>query len=215
MLYATGILTPLMMRLVGVENIGRTDDVFDQVVPTVAIENPVPGPADVTVNLGSIGTVNTSTRDYTVISGSLAGGGPSVTTVTFSESEALAICHERSTICRTGSDQVRSIQVDFRPGGGIVYADVNTGVFWQRVGIVVQLDPSHTQFQVVGVDVSGVVYNPDTLPFGLSDEVGDLIRDFEREGNEALRQLTVDADGRVYRLYDIIIDDQTLTVLMQ
>ncbi|NOK86050.1 MAG: hypothetical protein GFH27_549395n72 [Chloroflexi bacterium AL-W] len=215
-LYLTGTLLPLVLGVTGVEQVGNTQELFRdvRVQPTLSIPDPVPPPGQVVVNLGRYGseTVNTASNDYTVVT----SGSNNTALVSFTESALLDLCRQRTPICRGGDDRVRSVAFDLKPGGMIVYADVFTGFNWQRLGVVTQVDAlTGSSFVVTGVDIAGVTYNPNSLPFGLSGSVAPLIGDIEREGNAILRELVVQASGTGYRLQSLSIDENNLTLNMR
>lgn len=215
-LYAfSAVWIPLAFNLVGVERVGRTDDQFDrEPPPTVAVQNPQPPPSQVTVNLGSLGSQSLDTRDFSVVSGS-TDDGRRVSTVTFTETGMLDFCRRQSPLCRNGNQQVRNISFDLRPNGAVVNLDVNAGAFWQRIGVVLRLDNTQRNFQVVGVDLAGTTYAPNALPLGLDSVVGAAIADIEREGNNALRQMALESGGDRYTLERVLIDHNALTLVMR
>jgi hypothetical protein len=89
--------------------------------------------------------------------------------------------------------RVREVSLDLKPGGAIVYADVNLEVGWQRVGAVFMLDASGRQLILAGVDMDGRLYS--APPDG---QIASLVAQLESEGNRALRELTfVDPAGRL------------------
>jgi hypothetical protein len=79
------------------------------------------------------------------------------------------------------------------------------------VGVVMQLDSARTQLNVVGVDVNGGLYDHRSLP----GEMAGAVEEIARVGNDILRQLAVEAGGENYALSEIIIDDTTLTLILQ
>lgn len=212
-LYLTGALMPLVFGVLGVERVGDTRDLFDEraIRPTLAVPDPVTPPRQVVVDLGRLGqqTVNIESREYQIVTGASAEAA----TATFSEAALMAICRERSPVCRSGDGQFRNIDIDLRPGGAVVYADAFTGFGWQRAGIVLQVEPTTgTSFTVTGVDVMGTTYSPHSLPFGLGDVLGELVIEIEREGNAMLRDLAIQAGGDRYRLHSISVDERYLTL---
>ncbi len=89
---------------------------------------------------------------------------------------------------------MRNAWVDFKPGGAVVYADVNMKLGWQRVGAVFKLDPSARQLIFAGLDVDGDLYS--APPEG---QVGDAVRELEDTSNRALRELKfVDPEGNLF-----------------
>jgi hypothetical protein len=201
------MLPGLALRFAGFSPAGSTEQVFSGVVaaPTVQLENAV-GIPDASVNLGEYGTVD---LPATVAVGNTSGGEAAV--VEFSESQLMNLCYERSTVCAGGNGQVRNAQVDLRPGGGVVYADVylrDVGI-WQNVGAVFRLDSSGRQLEVVGVDVGGTLYS---LPASV---LGEQVQQALDEGNALLNQAVLEAGGGQYRLADVQINDQSITLVMR
>ncbi|MDX1993094.1 MAG: hypothetical protein SF029_11925 [bacterium] len=213
-LYAFGILTPLILQVAGLDRIGDTNTVFNEaeIPPTPVVENAV-NPPRVTLNLGEYGqeTIDVNPADYTVSVGNTNAGTP-IARASFTEAGLLQICNQRSTVCSGTDGRFRNASIDLRPGGAVVYADVNlTSGFWQRIGVVLQLDGSRTRFSVVGVDIDGVLYNPASAP----GEIGGSIDEIERTGNDILQQVALETGGQSYTLTEVIIDDANLTLVMQ
>jgi hypothetical protein len=196
-LYAFGVFTPLLLQIMGVERVADTDEVFADYTPepTVAIVNAEQQDAAV-VDLGSYGTenLNNVTRSYEIVSGT-TDDGSEVAVIRFNEAAIKELCDERSTICREGTDRFRNVAFDLRPGGAVVNVDVNAGILWQRVGVVMRLDDDVPAFEVVGIDINGTTFNPETLPGIMSadtrESVRNAIADMERIGNEILSSLIV------------------------
>jgi hypothetical protein len=89
--------------------------------------------------------------------------------------------------------RVRNVWLDLKPGGAIVYAEVDLEVGWQGVGAVFMLDASGRQLILAGVDMDGRLYS--TPPEG---QVASLVARLESESNRALRELAfVDPAGRL------------------
>lgn len=220
-LYTIGALTPVVLQLAGMRSLGSTDRLFDAVTPapTVIIQGAT-NPQRVTIDLGNYGqeALNVDPAAYTFVTGS-SDGGAQVAVATFTEQGLLDICIQRSAVCSGQADRYRNVRFDLRPGGMVVYADVNAGIIWQRLGVVLRLDSSSRRFNVLGVDIDGVTFDPATLPPFLSQDVRDGIAvamvDIEREGNAVLNELELQTGGQTYTLSQIVIDDTTLTIIMR
>ncbi len=214
-------LPQIALSLAGAAPSGQTDDLFQAVTPppTVQVQNVILPPTAVVVDLGSYGgqqAINLSEANAAVTVGSSAAGAP-LATVTFTEDGLLQLCRQRSEWCREGSSQYRNVRFDLRPGGAIVYADVNVPVaagveVWQTAGLILRLDDSLRRFQVAGIDISGTRYS--TLPSGF-ESVSGLMSEVERTGNDILDQLTVEAGGGRYTLDQVQIGDTTLTLVLR
>jgi hypothetical protein len=123
----------------------------------------------------------------------------------------MQMCYQRSDICSGSNPQYRNVQLDLRPGGAILYADVTVPQLnvTQRVGVVMRLDGSRRQFEVAGVDVAGTLY--DVPP----NEFSTLVNDAQRTGNDILNQLTLEQGGAQYDLSEVQISDDTLTLVLR
>jgi hypothetical protein len=215
------ILTPFAFQVIGVERVGETDTLFEEVEvePTVVVQN-ASAPSEVRVDAGRLGsgTLNSTSRDFSVQTGTTVEG-TQVATVSFTESELLELCREYSDVCRGQDNRLRDVAIDLRPGGAVVYANAQFELFgrteWRRVGAVMRLDSSRTRLDVIGVDVAGTVYDAATLPGELAASVGRAIDELEQQGNEALQQLSLSTGSQNYRLQRVSIDDTSLTLILQ
>ena len=212
-----GVLTPVALRLTGVDSLGRTDDMFagSSPVPTVILHDRSSGSDRIMILLGSLGNETLATGADASVSTGNADSGMRIAQVSFTEPGLMDICRRRSKMCRNGNSLYRNGSIDLRPGGAVIYMDVGIGFYWQRIGVVVQLDGTRTRFYVTGVDVNGIVYDLTSLPFGLGDVVNDAISQIERQGNELLRDLAVGVDGEQFRLSEAAIDETTLTLILR
>lgn len=214
-------LVGVTMQVAGFEAEGRTENVLAQEVPANAtplpqIIDPVQ-PSDFSVSAGNYGQ-ETVPNDA---GASLAVGadetGQRLATVTASESDITALCQQWSPACtEQGITQneiaVRNVSIDLKPGGAIVYGEIQPeGVnnYWQRLGVVMQVDASGQALTVRGVDINGVLYSSPPA------EMADLITRAENVANDAVRQLAVSAQGEQYTLEGISITETTMTVLLR
>jgi archaellum component FlaG (FlaF/FlaG flagellin family) len=208
------VWTALAFRFYGVDRIGDTESVFENITPppVVVVQN-ASAPSQVTVNLGEYGqeTLNANPQTVDVIVGNTQSGAQ-VATATFTEAGLLELCAQRSEICRGGDSRFRKVSFDLRPGGAVIFAEVNVGGFlWQRVGVVMQLNAVRNGFTVVGVDVNGGLYDYTDLP----GEIKDAVDDIQRVGNDLFDEIVVTAGGASYQLIDVSINDTTMTLTMQ
>jgi len=198
----------LALMVAGFKPEGNTSQVFvgQPTVPPVQLENPV-SPTQAIVNLGSSGAQDLPANN--VQTGSI-NGNPAAT-VSFTETDLMNLCHQRTTFCSDTNPQYRNVQIDLQPGGGIIYADVNVPEIGaaQRVGVVLTLDASHRKFEVMGVDIGGTLYG---LPPG---DLGQRVLDVAAKANELLQAASLQAGGGVYNLSDIRIDSNTITFVLQ
>ncbi|MEQ9030392.1 MAG: hypothetical protein RLP44_16895, partial [Aggregatilineales bacterium] len=145
--------------------------------------------------------------------------GNTLTTATFTEDGLRQLCFERSTICGGGDGNYRNAQIDLRPGGAVVYVDVNAGVFWQRIGIVMRLNTTRTRLSVIGVDIDGITYDPATLPPFLPADarqaIVNALSEVEIVVNDLITQIVLRSGGETYTIIDLNVDDALLTLIMQ
>ena len=103
-------------------------------------------------------------------------------------------------------------EVDLRPGGAVITADVTLpelGGIAQAVGIVVQVDSTGRAFRVQGLDLGGTLY---AIP---NNDIGNLVRNAEAQLNAALAQLVVESSMGRLALDRITVDDALLTVTLR
>jgi hypothetical protein len=206
-------LPNLAAQLVGFTARGSTEALFQATpIPTIELQNPVQ-PQQFTVDLGQYGaqTLSNDSGLYDVQVGSDPVGNQAAV-VTFSEAGLQELCRQRSDVCGPNNPRYRNAQIDLRPGGAVVYADVvipELGNVEQRAGVVLRLDASGQRFEFAGVDINGTIY--DVPP----DRLGATVADMERTGNDILNQLRLDAKGGQYTLSQVSINEDTLTVLLR
>lgn len=209
-------LPQLIGAVTGLTPQGDTSDYFAQVTPqpTVVLQDPTPLP-QISVDLGQYGqgTLNSSPQLYDFTLGTGAGGAP-LATAHFTEAGLMDICYQRSTICTPSSTdpRIRNARIDLRPGGAVVYMDTTLpqlGNVPLPAGVVLRWDsPSH-RVVFTGVDIAGQLYS--VPPQSLSD----LVATVETQMNDLVQQLAVQMGGSIYRVSDVIVDDDNLTVILR
>lgn len=211
------VLLPALPRLAaqaaGFTPKGDTQAVFTSAQPTpdIQIQNPVAPPdAVLNVNQPNVGPLPADQNYYRVETGTTDSGAPAAA-VTFTEANLMDLCRQRTTVCSNTNGQFRNVRIDLRPGGAVVYADVQIPQLpvEQTIGVVLRLDSSGRQFEIVGVDIGGALFG---IPSG---ELGDQVMQVAATGNTLLQQLELEAGGGQYRLSQVYIDDSTVTLLLQ
>jgi hypothetical protein len=203
-------LPGLALRAAGFTELGSADQVFANlpVQPDIVLNHTAAAP-DASLNLGSLGVQPVSAVGANAVVGESSIGRAAAVTLT--EANLMDLCRQRSTVCAGGNDQFRNARIDLRPGGAVVYGDVyipDVGL-WQSLGVVVQVDASGRQIQVMGVEVGGQLYG---LPAGtISKRVNDLLT----QVNATLTQASMDAAGGQYALFSIQVTDDALTVVLR
>lgn len=119
----------------------------------------------------------------------------------------LSACTRVSDVCSGTNERLRVSGVDLRPGGLLVQADVNLGI-WQPVTFVVQLGAGPS-LRIVGVDVDGALY---ALPAG---ELTSLAHEAENVVNRVLPTLAIEIDGVRWRLNAVQISEDQLLIELQ
>ena len=197
----------LGLRIAGFEPVAETEKVFetgdvDTVIPLV----------DATA--GSQFAVSYA-GERRIVSGvpitiGTSEAGQAQVQVTFNESNIISLCNQYSAFCTSSGSRVRNVRVDFRSGGAILQADVYITQLasWQSVNAVVTISDDN-QLVVEGVDVGGVLYE---FPDG---ELGELVRDIEWQANDFLHGATVEVNGEIYRLSSVVIDDDSLVLVLR
>lgn len=209
------------MQIAGFEAEGRTDDVLARetapdATPFPQLANPVE-PQTFSVSAGSYGQETIPNNSGASLAVGADDTGQQLATVTASESDVQALCRQWSPACTSqgvmeSGVAIRNVSIDLKNGGAIVYGEIqpeNVNNYWQRMGVVLQLDSSGKVLTVRGVDINDVLYtNP-------PDNLADLINRAETVANEAVRQLAVSAQGEQYTLESINITENTMTVLLR
>ena len=222
LLYVTGVVTPLVLGVLGVDRLGDTDELLTISVDTadqtrVTVVNPVVQ-AGASLDFGSYGQeyIQPGNQNITVRTGADEGGA-AVADVTFNEAGLLALCARRTPICRGEDPRFRNPAVDLRPGGAVLFLDVQAGPVWQRVGLVLRL--SAATVAVVGVDVDGSTYDPATLPPLIPAEtraqIQAAVREIERIGAAVVGDFQVMTGGATYDLQGVSINADTLELLLR
>lgn len=215
LLLTTPLLTTLALRLMGASSIGQTDALFSETTgssepaPARPVQNVTyPGQMRVTAGVYGENTLYPDAETYTIATGIDASGRPAAT-ITVNEAGLRQLCDQRTTVCSGQMGRFRNAYIDLRPGGVVVYVDVNAGV-WQRVGVVFRLMDNGRRFDVPGVDVGGILYDVTTLP----DDMRQQVQEVERIGNDLLAQLTVNTGGQRYNLDSVTFthDDAVITL---
>ncbi len=220
LLYVTGVVTPLALGVLGVDRVGDTDDLLAEAPASsaqITVVNPVVQ-AGASLDFGSYGQeyIQPGNQNVTVRTGADEGGA-AVADVTFNEAGLLALCARRTPICRGEDLRFRDPAVDLRPGGAVLYLDVQAGPVWQRVGLVLRL--SAAAVDVIGVDVDGSTYDPATLPPLIPAEtraqIQEAVREIERIGAAVVGDFRVMTGGATYDLQGVSINADTLELLLR
>ncbi|MEO1441593.1 MAG: hypothetical protein AAFV33_14445, partial [Chloroflexota bacterium] len=203
-------------EVAGFEAEGRTDDIFTDVQ-----SNPVPqvvqqeqAPAQFSVSAGTYGQETIPNNAGASLIVGTDETGQDIATVTSTEGDFVELCRAWSYVCTSqgiteSGYTVRNASIDLKPGGGIVYAEVQPegSALRQRVGLVMQVEG--TRLVVRGVDVNGFLYSSPPA------ELATLVNEAERVANDVIRQVAVTAQGEQYDLESISINDGSLTVILR
>ena len=128
--------------------------------------------------------------------------------VQFQESDLGGICAALLRGCT--SDQYTIQRVDFRPGGAVIYAQVNVAGLWQSAGVALTLGADQKSFRAAGVVFNGVMYG---IP--PSGEIATLVNNLVGNGNTTLRDMRVQANGYSLSLIQMSVDETTLTLVLR
>jgi hypothetical protein len=167
-------------------------------------------PASVVVGLqgGSSVTLNSDQpfADNALVGQGMDGYGLGV--IQFQETDLGGICASLLRGCAT--DQYTVQRVDFRPGGAVIYAQVNVAGLSQEAGVALTLGADQKSFQAAGVVFNGAMY---AIP--PSGDIAMIVNDLVSRGNAALRDLRVQANGYNLSLIQMSVDETTLTLVLR
>ncbi len=198
-------LPAIGVRLLGFVPVGDTTTVFADVTPIAPVQ--IEGgfvPVQATINLGEYGSHDLPpTSDAYRLTVDPSG---QTATAAITEAGLLQLC---GAYCTQGGDQIHNVRIDLRPGGAVVYGDLDIpGVSSQTVGVVMQLTGA-ARFSVAGVDLDGVLYA--VPPEGL----GETVREVERIGNTLLQTATLQTDSGVFSLSEVYSDETAVTLVLR
>src|SRR5690606_37130548 len=140
--------------------------------------------------------------------------GQQTAVVSFTEQGLLEICRQRSEICSGADPRFQNARIDPRPGGAIIYADLNVPTQYgftvqQSARVVLQLDNSRRQFHFAGIDLGGTLYtNPPA-------EAASYVQQVEQTGNDILNQVSLSAGAGDMALSEVVIDENNLALVMR
>lgn len=209
-------LPNILSGIAGLTPRGDTGQVLGDVTPqpTLVLQNPTDVP-QVTVDLGSFGqqTLDTNPQLYNFTVGTSADGQPSAVAA-FTEAGLMDLCHQRSTFCSPNSPdpRFRNARIDLRPGGAVVYIDTTLPQFQNipiPVGVVVRWDSPTHRAVVEGVDIGGQVYTAQ------QQSLAEIIFTVEQQMNDLIQQLAVQVGGGRYTISEVMVDDNTLTLVLR
>lgn len=141
---------------------------------------------------------------YTVQTGT-AEDGSTIAQITLSESGIGTLCTQYTDVCSESSNTLRNTTFDLATGtatisGEAYIASLNT---WQPISALVSLTPNN-RIRVEGVNINGALF---AVP---NNDIGQRIRDIETTTNQALAQLSLQADGGSFNLSDIAVLESQL-----
>ncbi len=208
----------LAARVAGLSSRGQTAAIFTSATPAPVIQlQGASKPPQITVNMGQYGGEQTlDTSDYNVQIGSDSTGAQTAV-ATFSETDLLSICQQRSPLCNGSDPRFKNPRIDLRPGGVVFYADATIPnqynvTLSQTVGVVMKLDASGKQFQFAGIDIGGELFDINNMPAQFAETVDKM----QQGANALLTQVTVNAgSGQALTVSEINIDDNTLTLILR
>jgi hypothetical protein len=210
----TAVAIAVAFNTAGVRLAGRTNSYLTQATapptiawptptlasPLTAVSTPVPDDAprsldQIQIDLHVLPQPRTYTADQVFAERLERGETADGQTAYYIEyDEAGFNAYMQTWLAATNSRQANRLQnvwFDLKPGGVMIYADVDLVIGWQRLGALFMLDESGRQFSFQGVDIAGQLLS--TAPTG---EIANAVNQLENSANEALRDLTfLDATG--------------------
>lgn len=202
-------LPGMVLSTFGIEEIGDTDEILSEQIATVPVLMDTQTIGSVTLNTGNYSqTLSGSGTGYNVIMGDTGDTMQMQMQVSFTEDGMLEQCRELTTICSDNSEAMRNATFDLRSGGIVINAEFElpTGQ-WQQAGLVVRFG-TNNRIEIVGVDIAGRVYAP------TNTDLANLVNEAETRANLFVEQLSARAGINEFNLSTIVIDDNTLTLIL-
>jgi len=209
LLLSPQILIGVGLQLMGVQRIGTTGDVFDNAdSPIVQYSLQNSRPVDrFTVTIPGYGQETFNQADFNIAAGEVATGVVTAA-VTITEADFERLCHNQPQRCNR--EAFDDLEVDFRPGGVIIYADVQAAL-GQKIGIAVTIVDAGRTIEVAGVDIGGALYDVNSLP----DDLKRIVQEARQIVDQSIDTMTVTIGGQALRLYDINSDHEQIRLVFQ
>jgi hypothetical protein len=193
------------MEAAGFECLGDTNAVLSATPEPVPVLENQQEVSNLVLEAGGYSqTLDTSGAGYEVVVGE-NNQTPEVQ-ISFDESGLLAQCQQLTPICSNENTQIRNARFDLKPNAVIILGEFQ-GIP-QEAGLVF-LVQNDTQLSVLGLEVGGSIFAV------TSPDLNALIDDASLQMNSLLQNLTAEAGGDTYTLSNIIIDENTLTLIMR
>lgn len=207
-------LQPLAMQALGATSLGSTISAFPSpAAAPPALQNSF-RPAQFTLSASSTApqTLTNDSALWGLMTGADASGSQTAS-ATVSERGLLELCNQRTTICSPNSSdpRVRNARIDLRPSGAIIAADVTLpelGGLPIGVGLALAVGEDGRSLRVIGIDMQGMLYS-------IPPAVSDLVATAEQRVNDWLNTLSLQTPDGIYRLSQIYVTDDALTVLFR
>lgn len=136
----------------------------------------------------------------------LGQDGQPLAVVVFGEDALPGICATLLQGCERPEFAVHAIE--FRPGGAVLFGQVFVGSLSQPLGLVITVSPDSLEFAVRGVVLDGQLF---ALP--AEGELAGFVADVVDRGNRALQALTLQAEGYVLPLNQILISETQMVLV--
>ena len=191
------------MRLAGFEPINANSvDVTAESAPVIQNAQTT---SNTTLSAGGFGSaVLPASSAYTVQTGT-AEDGSTIAQVTISESGIQTLCAQYTDTCSSSSSTFRNLDVVLGTStatiSGEAYIDALST--WQPISALASLTADN-RVQIQGVNINGTLY---AVP---NNSIGERIYEVQNTLNQALTQLSLQANGSTFDLSDITITDAQL-----
>lgn len=195
----------LVMEQAGFEDLGDVDTVLSNTPqPVPVLENPQEVQNVVLEAGGYSQTLSDNSTGYEVVVGE--NNQSSELQISFDEAGLLAQCQQLTPICSNENSQVRNARFDLKPNAVIIRGEFQ-GIP-QEAGLVM-LVQNDTELAMLGLEVGGSIFAP------TSPDLITLVNEAGTQLNQLLDNLTAQAGGDSYTLSSIIVDENTLTLIMR
>lgn len=178
---------------------------------TSSIPEPIPAinsaelASQMILSAGSLGQVTIRQSSAYTMQVGIDTNSNQLAQITTTENGILTICGQYTDLCTATGDQFRNVSVNLQNNmatvsGEAFIPNLNT---WQPLSVIVSISAT-PEIVIHGVAVNGTLF---AIPDG---ELGQRLNDIQANANQALRQLTLQASGDIYRLSDINITETQL-----
>lgn len=196
------ILPAVAMRVAGFQPIAVSlNDSNPKQPPVVQLPQSL---SQITINAGSLGQRTITQTAGTSLQIGTSDTGTTVVQAIVTENGITDLCQQYTQVCSSTGSPLRNARVDLQNNHLIMSGDayIDRIGAWQSLSVVMGVDTTN-RVSIIGVDIGGTLFS---VPDG---DFASIVSQVEQTANQTLQNLSIQANGTSYGLYDItVVNDQ-------